>query len=50
VLLDADGEMHRRFGARSECLYFVRPDGYVAYRCQPADEHRFSAYLDRVFI
>jgi len=50
VLFDADGEMHRRFGARSECLYFVRPDGYVAYRCQPADEHRFSAYLDRLFV
>jgi FAD binding domain len=49
VLLDAEGEIHRRFGARSECLYFVRPDGYVAYRCQPADEHRFSAYLDRLF-
>ncbi len=50
VLFDTEGEMHRRFGARSECLYLVRPDGYVAYRCQPADEHRFSAYLDRLFI
>jgi 2-polyprenyl-6-methoxyphenol hydroxylase-like FAD-dependent oxidoreductase len=50
VLFDTDGEMHRRFGARSECLYLVRPDGYVAYRCQPADEHRFSAYLDRFFV
>lgn len=50
VLLDAEGELHRRFGARSECLYLIRPDGYVAYRCQPADEHRFSAYLDRLFV
>ena len=50
VLLDAEGEMHRRFGARSECLYLVRPDGYVGYRCQPADEHRFGAYLDRLFV
>lgn len=50
VLFDTEGEMHRRFGARSECLYLVRPDGYVAYRCQPADEHRFSAYLDRLFV
>lgn len=50
VLFDAEGEMHRCFGARSECLYLVRPDGYVAYRCQPADEHRFSAYLDRLFV
>ncbi len=50
VLFDGDGEMHRRFGARSECLYLIRPDGYVGYRCQPADEHRFSAYLDRLFV
>lgn len=50
VLLDTDGEIHRRFGARSECLYLVRPDGYVGYRCQPADEHRFTAYLDRFFV
>ena len=49
VLLDAEGELHRRFGARSECVYLVRPDGHVAYRCQPADEHRLAAYLDRVF-
>lgn len=50
VLFDAAGEMHRHFGARSESLYLIRPDGYVAYRCQPADEHRFSAYLDRLFV
>ncbi len=50
VLFDGEGELHRRFGARSECLYLVRPDGYVAYRSQPADEHRFSAYLDRLFV
>jgi len=50
VLFDTDGEMHRRFGARSECLYLIRPDGYVGYRCQPADEHRLSAYLDRFFL
>jgi 2-polyprenyl-6-methoxyphenol hydroxylase-like FAD-dependent oxidoreductase len=50
VLFDPEWALHRGFGARSECLYLIRPDGYVAYRCQPADEHRFSAYLDRVFV
>lgn len=49
VLFDPEGELHRRFGARSECLYLVRPDGYVGYRCQPADEHRLAAYLERIF-
>lgn len=50
VLFDTDGEMHRRFGARSESVYLIRPDGYVGYRSQPADEHRLSAYLDRIFV
>ncbi len=49
VLFDADGELHRRFGSRSECIYVVRPDGYVGYRSQPADEQGFAAWLDRVF-
>lgn len=50
VLLDAEGELHRRFGARSECVYLIRPDGYVAYRCQPSDEFRLGAFLDRLFV
>jgi 2-polyprenyl-6-methoxyphenol hydroxylase-like FAD-dependent oxidoreductase len=50
LLRDRDGELHRRFGARAECLYLIRPDGYVGYRCQPADEHRLAAYLDRLFV
>jgi hypothetical protein len=50
VLFDAEGELHRRFGARSECIYLIRPDGYVGYRCQPADEFRLAGYLDRIFV
>jgi 2-polyprenyl-6-methoxyphenol hydroxylase-like FAD-dependent oxidoreductase len=50
VLLDPDGSFHRRFGARSECLYLVRPDGYVGYRCQPADGERLERYLAAHFV
>ncbi|TKD09552.1 FAD-dependent monooxygenase [Polyangium fumosum] len=50
VLLDPDGELHRRFGARSECIYMVRPDGYVGYRSQPADEDKLAVWLDRLFV
>ena len=49
VVFDADGSLHKRFGARSECLYLIRPDGYVAYRTQPADGPQLLAYVDRVF-
>jgi 2-polyprenyl-6-methoxyphenol hydroxylase-like FAD-dependent oxidoreductase len=36
VVLDAGKGLHRRYGAGSECLYLVRPDGYVGFRSQPA--------------
>jgi hypothetical protein len=50
LLLDAEGELHRQYGAGSECLYLIRPDGYVGYRSQPADPGRLSAYLQTMFI
>jgi hypothetical protein len=50
VLLDADGVLHRRYGAGAECLYLIRPDGYVGYRAQPADVDKLLAYLGRIFV
>jgi 2-polyprenyl-6-methoxyphenol hydroxylase-like FAD-dependent oxidoreductase len=49
VVLDADGELHGIYGAGSECLYLVRPGGYVAFRSQPADGAALGAYLNRIF-
>jgi 2-polyprenyl-6-methoxyphenol hydroxylase-like FAD-dependent oxidoreductase len=49
VLLDPDGETHRRYGATAEALYLVRPDGYVGLRAQPASEEVLVRYLRRVF-
>jgi hypothetical protein len=49
ILADPEGALHKRFGARAECLYLLRPDGYVAYRSNPADGDKLLAYLDRVF-
>jgi hypothetical protein len=45
VLLDEGGELHRRYGARSECVYVLRPDGYVGYRGQPADRGKLEAWV-----
>ena len=52
VLLDPKGALHRRYGAGSECLYLVRPDGYVGFRSQPAswkalEEHLSTLLLER---
>ena len=49
VVLDAEGLIHQRYGARSESVYLVRPDGYVGFRSQPADREGLMAYLDRIF-
>jgi len=48
-LPDPHCELPSAFGARTECLYLVRPDGYVAYRAAPADPALLTGYLDRVF-
>lgn len=49
TLLDPDGALHARYGAGAECLYLIRPDGYVGYRAQPIDVDRLRAELARRF-
>lgn len=49
VVLDPEGEVHSTYGAGAECLYLIRPDGYVGFRAQPASESALYTYLHRVF-
>jgi 2-polyprenyl-6-methoxyphenol hydroxylase-like FAD-dependent oxidoreductase len=49
VVVDAEGALHRRYAAQAECLYVIRPDGYVAYRSAPAAPSRLREYLGRIF-
>lgn len=48
VLLDPEGAAHHRYGAAAECLYLIRPDGYVSFRSQPARIDGLLAHLDLV--
>jgi 2-polyprenyl-6-methoxyphenol hydroxylase-like FAD-dependent oxidoreductase len=48
VLFDPDAELEKAYAASTECLYLLRPDLYVAYRAQPADEDKLVAYLKSV--
>jgi 2-polyprenyl-6-methoxyphenol hydroxylase-like FAD-dependent oxidoreductase len=48
VLLDARGRMHRRYGGGSECLYVIRPDGYVGFRSQPASWKALEEHLSGI--
>ena len=45
ILLDPRGELHHRYGARSACLYVVRPDGYIGFRSQPPDAEALKLVL-----
>ena len=47
----ATATLHHRFGARSACLYLIRPDRYIGYRAQPPDAEKLGpAYLRRLFV
>ncbi|WP_448616640.1 FAD-dependent monooxygenase [Modestobacter sp. URMC 112] len=50
VLLDPDRDAHRRYGAAAESLYLVRPDGYIAFRSQPAAAGPVLDHLARLFV
>ena len=50
LLHDDEGELHRRYGAHSHCLYLIRPDGYIGYRSQPAKLKLLLEYCDRIFV
>ena len=49
VIVDEDRTLHEKFGARTSCVYLVRPDGYVGYRGSPEEPGRIAAYLRTVF-
>jgi 2-polyprenyl-6-methoxyphenol hydroxylase-like FAD-dependent oxidoreductase len=49
VLIDVFGDLEDRYGSRAECLYLLRPDLYIGYRSQPADQSALLAYLSRIF-
>jgi hypothetical protein len=50
ILLDPRGELHHRYGARSACLYVVRPDGYIGFRSQPPDREALTSYFSQIFL
>jgi hypothetical protein len=50
MLLDPRGELQHRYGARSACLYVVRPDGYIGFRSQPPDPETLKSYFNQIFL
>jgi 2-polyprenyl-6-methoxyphenol hydroxylase-like FAD-dependent oxidoreductase len=50
VWIDEEGRAHQRLGVTGHALILVRPDGYIGYRCQPADGAALSKYLGRYLV
>ncbi len=50
LLHDPELALHRRFAADHDCLYLIRPDGYIGYRSEPIDLVPLRTYLDRTFL
>ena len=48
LLIDADRQLAQSYGLSA--LYLIRPDGYVAFRCQAWEPTSLMAYLDKYFV
>ena len=46
---DTQGSLHSRYGAETECLYLIRPDGYIGYRDCHANPDSLRRYMQQVF-
>jgi hypothetical protein len=50
IWIDASGRLHQQLGVTERALIVVRPDGYIAYRAQPAEAQRLLKYLGRYLV
>lgn len=44
VLVDPKSEAHNNYGAKGECIYLIRPDGYIGYRSLPPNLDRLKEH------
>jgi len=49
VLVDVAGVLRKSYGGESDCLYLIRPDGYIGYRSHPIEATHLLEYLQRFF-
>lgn len=45
VWVDADEVLHRKLHASRPTILLIRPDGYIGFRCQPADGQKLHEFL-----
>jgi 2-polyprenyl-6-methoxyphenol hydroxylase-like FAD-dependent oxidoreductase len=49
VLYDKSGNAHARYGAKGECVYLIRPDGYIGYRSLPPNLSRLKEHISKFY-
>jgi 2-polyprenyl-6-methoxyphenol hydroxylase-like FAD-dependent oxidoreductase len=50
VWIDATGRVYDKLHVTQTALFLVRPDGYIGYRCQPADGKALLDYMGRYLV
>ena len=50
VWVDTEARAHEQLHANEATLILVRPDGYIGFRCQPADGAALRAYMQSYLI
>lgn len=50
VIFDQDSKLHREYGASAECLYLIRPDGFIGFRSQPAEQSTLLEHIRGILI
>ncbi len=50
VWIDGTGRVYDKLHVTQTALILVRPDGYIGYRCQPADGKALMEYLGRYLV
>lgn len=50
VLQDKSCTLHKQYGANTESLYLIRPDGYIGFRSQPIAIEPLLKYLNHLFL
>ncbi|MCU0534177.1 MAG: hypothetical protein MUD14_09815 [Hydrococcus sp. Prado102] len=48
ILLDPQAQCHQHYGATGQCLYLIRPDGYIGYRSQSTEIDKLKTYLQKL--
>ncbi len=47
--VDSHSHLHLRYGGKEDSLYWLRPEGYIGYRSQPAEAEPFLDYLKSIY-